>query len=85
MRRVSIGDRGSVYEGCSDDFCIFSFLSILDTLSLVHWSCDHLTYIVLICGLNIYIYIYIDVCYFTYLSMCYFVSLFIHMVLIYCV
>ena len=23
-------------------FCIFSFLSILDTLSLVHWSCDHL-------------------------------------------
>ena len=21
-------------------FCIFSFLSILDTLSLVHWSCD---------------------------------------------
>ena len=22
-------------------FCIFSFLSILDTLSFVHWSCDH--------------------------------------------
>ena len=42
-------------------FCIFSFLSILDTLSLVHWSCDHLTYIVFIFGL--YIYIYIDVCY----------------------
>ena len=42
MGRVSIGDRGSVYiEGCSEDFCIFSFLSILDTLSLVHGSCDH--------------------------------------------
>ena len=27
--RVSIGDfcdKGSVYEGCSDDFCIFFFL-----------------------------------------------------------
>ena len=23
-------------------FCIFYFLSLLDTLSLVHWSCDHL-------------------------------------------
>ena len=45
------------FEGCSKDFCIFSFLSILDTLSLVYWFCDHLTYIVLIFGL------YIDVCY----------------------
>ena len=59
--RVSIGDfcdRGSVYEGCSEDFCIFPFHSILDTLSLVHWSCDHLTYIVFIFEL-----ISIDVCY----------------------
>ena len=40
--RVSIGDKGSVYiEGCSEDSCIFSFLSILDTLSFVHGSCDH--------------------------------------------
>ena len=31
-----------VYEGYSDDFCIFSFPFILDTLSLVHWYCDHL-------------------------------------------
>ena len=26
-------------EGCSEDFFIFSFLSILDTLYLVYWSC----------------------------------------------
>ena len=45
------------FEGCSEDSCIFSFFSILDTLSLVYWSSDHLTYIVLIFGL------YIDVCY----------------------
>ena len=50
--------RGSVYiKGCSEDFCIFYFLSILDTLSLVHGSCDlfdiHCTYI----------FLYIDVCY----------------------
>ena len=43
-----------VYKGCSEDFCIFFFLSILDTLSLVHWSYDHLTYIVLIFGLSIF-------------------------------
>ena len=45
------------FEGCSEDSCIFSFLSILDTLSHVYWPCDYLTYIVLIFGL------YIDVCY----------------------
>ena len=45
-------------EGCSEDSCIFSFLSILDTLFFVYWSCDHLTYIVLIFDLYIYIYIY---------------------------
>ena len=67
-------------EGCSEDSCIFSFLSILDTLFFVYWSCDHLTYIVLIFGL--YIYIYIDICYFTYSSMYCFFSLFIHMFLI---
>ena len=35
-------------EGCDEDSYIFSFLSLLDTLYLVHQSCDHLTYIVLI-------------------------------------
>ena len=49
-------------------------------ISLVYWSSGHLTYIVLIFGL----YIYIDVCYFIYLSMCCFFSFFIHMFLIYC-
>ena len=67
-------------EGCSEDSCIFSFLSILDTLFFVYWSCDHLTYVVLIFGL--YIYIYIDICHFTYPSMYCFFSLFIHMFLI---
>ena len=71
-------------EGCSKDFCIFSSLSLLDTLSLIYWSYDHMTYIVLIFDLYIYIYIYIDVCYFTYLSMCCFFSFFIHMFLIKC-
>ena len=35
--RVNIGDfcdRGSVYEGCSEDFLYFSFHSFLDTLFL---------------------------------------------------
>ena len=31
-----------IYKGCSEHLCIFSFLSLLDTLSIVHWSCDHL-------------------------------------------
>ena len=44
-------------EGCSKDFCIFSSLSLLDTLSLIYWSYDHMTYIVLIFDLYIYIYI----------------------------
>ena len=56
------------------------FLFSSFTLPHVFWSYDHLTYIVLIFGL--YIYIYIDVCYFTYLFMCYFFSLFILMFLI---
>ena len=78
-----------IYEGCSEDLCIFSFLSLLDTLSLGHWSCDHLVIanIVLIFDIYIYIYIYIHiynvVTIFKYLSMCYFFSLFIHIFLIY--
>ena len=54
-RMESFCDKGSVYEGCSEDFCIFSFLSILDTLSLVHRSCDHLVIAHLVLML-IYIY-----------------------------
>ena len=42
MRVVILIGGGLVYEGCREDSCIFSFLSILDTLSLVHWSYDHL-------------------------------------------
>ena len=67
-----------MHEGCSEDFCIFFFLSILDTLFLLYiglvaiW---HTLYLYLV-------YIYIDVCYFTYLSMCCLFSLFIHMFLI---
>ena len=41
-------------EGRSEDSCIYSFLFILDTLSLVYWSCDHLTYIVFIFDFYIY-------------------------------
>ena len=40
--------------------CIF--LIFILHLAHVYWSCDHLTYIVLIIG-YIYIYIYVDVCY----------------------
>ena len=74
---------GSVYEGCSEDFCTFSFLSILDTLSLVHWSCDHFgdskhcTYLS-------YIYLMMFLSHFTYLFMCCFFSPFMQMFLIYC-
>ena len=45
-----------IYEGCSEDLCIFSFLSLLDTLSLVHWSCDHLVRANIIFIFDIYIY-----------------------------
>jgi len=58
--------------------CIFLFFLL--HLPHVYWSCDHLTYIVLIFGL----YIFVDVCYFTYLFMCYFVSFFLYMFFIYC-
>ena len=47
-----------VYERCREDFRI-SFLSLLDTLSLVHWSCDHLVIANIVFILDIYIYIYI--------------------------
>ena len=49
-----------IYEGCNEDLCIFSFLSLLDTLSLVHWSCDHLVIANIIFIFDIYIYIYDD-------------------------
>ena len=34
--------------------CIFSILSPLDTLSLVHWSCDHLVIANIVFVINIY-------------------------------
>ena len=37
-----LGEVCILFKGCSEDFCIFSFPYPLDTLSLVHWSCDHL-------------------------------------------
>ena len=72
-----------IYEGCSEDLCIFSFLSLLETLSLVHWSCDHLVIANIVLIFDIYIHIYDVVTIFKYLSMCYFFSLFIHIFLIY--
>ena len=82
--RVSKGDffcdRGSVYEGCSEDFCIFSLLFILGTLSFVHQSCDHLVIANLVLML-IYI-LSLLLLSFTYLYMCCFFSLFMHILLI---
>ena len=63
--RVSIGEFviGGVFIVFMRDvvgiFCICSFLSFLDTLSLVHWSCDHLVIATIILIFNLYIYIYI--------------------------
>ena len=62
--------------------CIFSFLSLLDTLSLVHWSCDHLVIASIVFIIDIYLMTLLSN--FTYLSMCFFFSLFIHMFLTYC-
>ena len=62
-------------------FCIFSFLYFLDTLFLL---CDSKPCI----HFDIYIYIYILrllLHSFTYLFMCCFFSLFMHMLLIYCI
>ena len=45
-----------IFEGCSEDLCIFSFLSLLDTLSFVHRSCDHLVTANIVFILDIYIF-----------------------------
>ena len=42
-------------------FVSFFFLSILDTLSLVHWSCDHLVIAFIVLIFHIYIYIFDDI------------------------
>ena len=44
-------------EGCIEDSYICSFLPLLDILYLVHWSSDHLTYIVLIFDFYILMYV----------------------------
>ena len=61
-------------------FCIFSFLSLLDILSLVNWSCDHLVIenFVLISYINLMMLL----SHFTHLSMYCFFSFFIHIFLI---
>ena len=64
-------------------FCIFSFLSILDTLFFVHQSCDHLVIANLVLML-IYI-LRLLLLSFIYLYMCCFFSLFMHMILINCI
>ena len=69
-----------VYEGCSEDFFIFTFPFILDTLSLVHWPYDHLVIAHLVLML-IYI-LRLLLLSFTYLYMCHFFFLFMHMLLI---
>ena len=44
-----------------------SFLfSLLDTLSLVHWSCDHLVIANIVFILDIYIYIYLMMLFITF-------------------
>ena len=62
--RVSIGEfviGGVFMRDVVGIFCICSFLSFLDTLSLVHWSCDHLVIANIILIFDIYIYIFDDV------------------------
>ena len=61
-------------------FVSFLFFSILDTLSLVHWSCDHLVIENIVVISDIYLMMLLS--HFTYLSMCCFFFLFIHMFLI---
>ena len=61
-------------------FLIFSFLSNLDTLSLVHWSCDHLVIANIVLIFDIYLMMLLS--HFTYLFMCCFFPFFIHMFLI---
>ena len=84
-RRVSIGDfcdRGSVYEGCSEDFLYLFFSFYFRYIIFVHRSCDHLVITNLVLML-IYI-LRLLLLSFTYLYMYCFFSLFIHMILIYC-
>ena len=50
-----VGGDVYLFKGCSEDFCIFSFHYPFDTLSLVHWSCDHLVIANLVFILSIYI------------------------------
>ena len=61
-------------------FVSFFFLSILDTLSLVHWSCDHLVIANIVLIFDIYLMMLLS--HFTYLFMCCFFPFFIHMFLI---
>ena len=63
-------------------FCIFSFLSFLDTLFFAHWSYNQIVIENLVLML-IYI-LRLLLLSFTYLYMCCFFSLFMHMILIYC-
>ena len=60
-------------------FVTFLF-SILDTLSLVYWSYDHLVTANIVLIFDIYLIMLLSR--FTYLSMCCFFSFFIHMFLI---
>ena len=87
MGKVSIGDfviRGvsmrDVVRTFFFFFGIFSFISLLDILSIVHWSCDHLVIENFV--LIFYIYLMMLLSHFTYLSICCFFSLFIHIFLI---
>ena len=68
-----------IYEGCSEDFCIFSFLSLSDTLSLVHWSCDHLVIANIVLIFDIYIYIHIH----TYIWCCYHFQISFHVLFLF--
>ena len=84
-RGVSIGDfcdKGSVYEGCSEDFLYLFFSFYFRYITFVHRSCDHLVIANLVLML-IYI-LRLLLLSFTYLYMCCFFSLFMHMILIYC-
>ena len=83
--RVSIGDfcdKGSVCEGCSEYFLYLFFSFYFRYIIFVHRSCDHLVIANLVLML-IYI-LRLLLLSFTYLYMCCFFSLFMHMILIYC-
>ena len=61
-------------------FVSFLFFLFLDTLPLVHWSCDHLVIANIVLIFDIYLTMLLS--HFTYLSICCFFSLFIHIFLI---